>query len=270
MPDAIVNGVRLHYETHGAGGPPVLLLMGFTVAGKAWRFQRDALVERHRIVWFDNRGCGRSDVPETPFSMADMADDAIALLDHLGWEDAHVTGVSMGGMIAQEVALRHRDRVRSLALIATSPGGPTGALPTRRGARHMARVALTRGDRRLEAYRDLLFPPAYEPDPTWLFDVLREDYGAPPPPAGRRGQLRAILRHDTRDRLHLLEGLPTLVVRPGSDVLIRPEQSDRLHRAIPGARLLRLDDAGHGIIRQSRDALNAALLEHYQAAELAR
>jgi pimeloyl-ACP methyl ester carboxylesterase len=140
-------------------------------------------------------------------------------------------------------------------------------LPTWRGALQLVRVATSRGRARLEAHRGLLFPASWAPDPEPLYAGLEADYGTPPDPAARRAQLRAILRHDTRHRLHELAGLPTLVVRGGADILIRPSRSDALHAAIPGARLLRIDEAGHGLIRQTPGPLNAALLEHYRAAD---
>ena len=116
MPRVRVNGVELHYVEVG-GGDPVLMIMGFGGDHLAWGFQVPALSARYRVIAFDNRGAGQSSVPDVPYSTRMMADDAVGLLDALGIERAHVIGVSMGGMIAQEVALGH-PRSRALAAAA--------------------------------------------------------------------------------------------------------------------------------------------------------
>lgn len=271
MATAALGDVALAYETRGEAGSPVLLIMGFTVPGSAWRFQLPALAERHRVCAFDNRGSGQSDAPPGPYSMGLLAADAVGLLDHLGWADAHIVGVSMGGMVAQHVALDHRARVRSLTLIATNAGGFFNRLPRPAGAWHFLRGTLGPRRGRLDAAKDLLFPRAFqaEADPDWLRDVLTRDFGTRPPREGRRGQLRAVFGHDTRDRLAELAGLPTLIVKPELDVLVRPSQSELLHARIPGSEILRLADAGHGVLRQSRDVLNPRLLAHLAAADVA-
>jgi len=272
VPRAPIGDIEIFYETQGETGTPVLLIMGLSVRGAAWRFQVPDLATRHRVCWFDNRGVGESDVPPGPYSMAQLAGDAAALLDHLGWEDAHIVGVSMGGMIAQHLAVHHRDRVRSLSLLATTPGGPAGRFPPLPGAFHFARVLFARGDARLDAVARLLFPPEArrELDPAWLSEILRDDFGTRQPKAGRRGQLRAVMGHDVRRRLGELAGVPTLVVKPEQDILVRPGESEKLHRGIPGSTILRLPRAGHGLLRNTAGELNPALLDHMARADSAR
>lgn len=270
MLKATIGDVTIAYETYGTGGSPVLLIMGFTVRGRAWRFQVPALEENHRVVTFDHRGVGESDAPAGAYSMRQLADDALGLMDHLGWDDAHVVGVSMGGMVAQHIALEHRERARSLTLLATSAGGFWSRLPRGRGAWYFAKSLLGRGEGRLDAVTKLLFPASFRAtvDRAWLTGVIREDFGARPPRRGRRGQLHAVMGHDLRARLHELEGLPVLIVKPEQDLLIHPKQSERLHRLIPGSRLARLPDAGHGLLRHAEE-LNGILLEHIEAADAA-
>lgn len=274
MPDVTVDDVHLHYQvdqTAGAG-TPVLLIMGLSVPGSAWRFQHAVLAREHPVCWFDNRGVGGSSAPPPPYTMARMAADAIGLMDHLGWRDAHVVGVSMGGMIAQHLALDHRDRVRSLSLLATHAGGALARLPAATGTWHFLRALLGPKRGRIDATAHLLFPADFraQTDPEWIREVLKKDFGKRPPKEGRRGQLRAVFGHDTRPRLADLAGVPTLVIKPERDILVRPRESERLHAAIPGSRILRLPDAGHGLLRQDADAINAALLEHFAAADAAR
>ena len=268
MPTALCNNANLYYETEGHSGSPVLLIMGLGAQGAAWGFQRPALRERHRLAWYDHRGIGRSDPLSGAVTVAGMAADAVGLLDALGWADAHVVGISMGGMIAQELALSARERVRSLALIATQAGGAVGWLPPSRGLQVVARLAATRGDERLSALRGLAFSGDYldQIDPTVLRANLR---GVDQPPDTRviLAQLLAVLRHNTAARLHALAGLPTLIFKPEHDVLVRPEQSDRLHDLIPGSTLVSLPDTGHAAMMQGADVINPLLLDHFAAVD---
>jgi 3-oxoadipate enol-lactonase len=260
------RGTHLWVETAGTGGTPVLLVMGFGLPGAAWHPQIRGLSPQHRVAWFDNRGVGRSEDRPGYASIADLAEDATGVLDHLGWDDAHVVGVSMGGMVAQELALRHKKRVRSLTLIATQPGGRRNAVPSRRGLRLFAKANATRGATRLAALRELLFPGdvTLSDDDKHLIDAFQQ-------PIARHialRQLAAILAFDARRRLPNLGGVPTLIVRPGQDLLIRPTRSDELFRRIPGATLTRFDDAGHGVSAQRADDVNRELLRHMRAADL--
>ena len=122
MPHLQSNGVSLYYEEHGSG-EPLLLIMGFTVSSIGWHWNIPAFAQSFRTIAFDNRGVGQSDKPDEPYSMAMFADDTAGLLDGLGIEQAHIFGISMGGMIAQEFALRHPGRVTSLTLGCTNCGG---------------------------------------------------------------------------------------------------------------------------------------------------
>lgn len=258
---------RIAYDRVGSAGPRVLLIMGFGMRGDVWQPQLEDLGRDHRLAYFDNRGVGESEPGGRTCTIRDMAEDARRVMDAIGWDRAHVVGVSMGGMVAQELALAHPERVQSLALIATHPGGPLHWFPTLEGVRCFLRAQSRDPERRLEALQDLLHPREFTEQhaPGELAERMRR-VGRRAPGRTLLAQLSAVLRHDTRARLGEIRS-PTLVVRPGKDILVRPHQSDLLVARIPGARMLRLDDAGHGAIFQCRHRINAALREHFAAAE---
>src|SRR5271168_389948 len=124
MPFVENQGAKIHWDEQGQG-PPVLLIMGLGYPSCMWHRTQPVLAEQYQTIALDNRGVGRSDVPPGPYPIALMASDAAAVLDAAGIESAHVFGVSMGGMIAQEFTLQYPARVRSLVLGCTAAGGPT-------------------------------------------------------------------------------------------------------------------------------------------------
>lgn len=262
---AAIRGHRCGYDHAGTGGPRILLVMGFGMGRFAWRPQVDGLAPHATLVAYDNRGIGDSGTGLPITGLADLADDAAALLDHLGWEDAHVVGVSMGGMVAQHLALKHRARVRSLALIATSPA-VWRYPPTPEGMRLFLQANSRKGEARMAALAKLLFPGEHLAamvadgwSPAELASIA-----VPSDPAARLTQLRALLAHDTRAELPQLAGLRTLVIQPERDVLVPPAASAALARLIPGARLLPIPNTGHGVMSQAADLVNTAILEHIQ------
>ncbi|MDP7035148.1 MAG: alpha/beta hydrolase [Planctomycetota bacterium] len=256
-------------ETEGDSGSPVLLIMGLGSPGSAWRHQIPDLAHHHQVAWFDHRGLGQSPLPETLQTTEDMAKDALSVLDSKQWGSAHVVGVSMGGMVAQSLALMATDRIRSLTLIATHPGGLQFTIPPLPGLYYLLRSGMTSGTRRLQILSRLLFPAPFrtQRDTQWILDVLEKDFGTIPSRFTQHSQIHAIKKHQTQKRLHNLAGIPTLVVRPGSDLMIRAKGSDFLAQNIPGAQLLRIEEAGHGIVRQCPEILNPALLEHFKRSD---
>lgn len=259
---------RLSYRVEGGKGPPVLLVMGFGMVGEVWRPQVDGLRADHRVAFYDARGLGRSEPTARPFGMRDMASDALRVADAAGFRTFHLVGVSMGGMVAQEVALAAEARLRSLTLIATHPGGGLSFVPPRRGLECFLRASYGPRRERVQALTGLLYPPAWvaTTDQRRLARRMRDSVGVPAPHRTRLYQMAAVVRHHTADRLPRLR-VPTLIVRAGEDVLIEPAQSDRLARLIEHAEVARFDDAGHGLVFQCADALNARLAAHFAANE---
>lgn len=255
---------RIAFDTKGcAGGPRLLMVMGFGMRGAVWLPQIEALGADHELAWFDHRGIGESEPSASLFRMADLAQDALRVADSLGWTDFHVVGVSLGGMVSQELALAAPTRVRSLTLIATHAGGIFGILPTLMGLYHWVRAAFGPQSGRVGHLTRLLYPAAFlaTVNPEDLRARMQLQVGTRPPSRTALMQLLAVIRHNTHRRLRVIAP-PTLVIKPEADLLVRPFHSDDLHRGIPGSRLASIPDAGHGLTFHAAPAVNAAIRDH--------
>lgn len=255
MPKARVGDVGLYYVEAGRG-EPVLLIMGFGGDHLAWGMQVPVLAERHRVIAFDNRGAGQSDAPDHPYTTRTMADDAAGLLAALGVEQAHVIGLSMGGMIAQELALNHPARVRTLQLHATY-ARPDAYLRALMASWRTVRSALGREDA-LRAMAPWLFAPAtYNERPGFVETVLQTALASPHPQSltGFLRQSEAVIAHDALDRLPAIR-CPTLVSVAEQDGLVPPRFSRELADRIPGAELVVIPRGGHVCLWEHADAFN--------------
>jgi 3-oxoadipate enol-lactonase len=259
MPLVEVNGIRLRVEEEGQG-TPLLLIMGLGASLETWVAQRAAFAGRHRVILFDNRGAGESDSPPPPWTVPDMAADAVGVLDALGIARAHVLGVSMGGMIAQEMAIRRPERVDRLVL-AVSFGRPD---PLRRAFLLFRRWARLQGaDLVQEGVANLpwLVSPRVLNDPDRLEQILGVVGTMPLMTADAYAhQIDAILEHDTLSRLDRVRA-PTLVLAAGEDVLTPVALSREIAAAIPGARLEVLPQGAHAVQIEDPERFNAAVLD---------
>jgi 3-oxoadipate enol-lactonase len=236
------DGARIWWESRGAG-TPVLLVMGLGYPGAMWYRLLPYLTDGYRTIALDNRGVGATGVPPGPYSIEQMADDAVCVLDAAGVGAAHVVGASMGGFIAQEIALRHPGRVRSLVLGCTNTNDAEAVLPDP-GAIAMltARASMTPREAAYAAR-----PFVYAPDTP--DEVVDEDIAVrlrqPTTPAGYTNQLQAAMAHrGTYERLPQI-GVPTLVVHGTIDRLVNPANAAVLAGRIPGARLVMVEGASH-------------------------
>jgi 3-oxoadipate enol-lactonase len=249
--------IHLHHERAGSG-PPVLFIGGTGGDLRAKPNVLDGpLVQRFEVLAYDQRGQGRSDKPDEPCTMADYAEDAAGLLEHVGWQRAHVVGVSFGGMVAQELAIRRPDLVDRLVLACTSSGGEGSASyplhelealpPDERFAAHLA-VADVRRDEAWQAAN------AGEVAALRSYADQQAAIGADDPalPVGRRRQLEARRGHDTYDRLARITS-PTLVCAGRHDGIAPVSNSEALVERIPGARL-EVFEGGHLFLLQDRAA----------------
>lgn len=259
---------EIRYGVRGSG-PPVLLIMGFMARGRAWRSQIEALSPHYTVVWFDHRGVGDSAGPAAK-TMAEFASDCIYLMNHLEWSEAHVIGISMGGMIAQELAVSHPKRVLTLSLIVTHFGSWHRVIPPLRGFPLFLRAQFARSlPARLEALKQLLVPKSVlaHADHEVILNKLREDFSPKPPASTRLRHFWAIFRHNTYRRLKNFDKA-SLVIQAQADLLVHPKHSVSLHEALPNAKLVSFAEAGHGIVRQSNISVSACLLAHLQENDL--
>lgn len=238
------GGVSIHYESTGAG-VPVLLVMGLGLTAAAWWRTVPVLAEGLRVLAFDNRGVGRSDRPPGPYSLAQMADDAVAVLDAAEAERAHVYGISLGGMIAQEIALRHPERVRSLVLGATSPGGARATGPDAAVQAFFARRAGMPAEEAAWAAVPYNYGAATrERHAQRIAEDIGQRLRFRLDPASYLLQLAAGMRHDAYARLRGI-AVPALVVHGSEDRMMPPANAHALVEALPDARLELWDGAGH-------------------------
>jgi pimeloyl-ACP methyl ester carboxylesterase len=263
---AHANGARLYYEVYGEG-EPLLLIMGLGANHLSWTAQIPVYAREFQVIVFDNPGTGQSDIPEgVDYTIPLLADDAAALLDALGIDAAHVYGVSMGGMIAQEMALRHPDKVSSLILGATTPGGAHAVSPSAEGLRALIDQGAAIDRVVNPAILEVLFSPAYLAEhASELRDKFQRlaDYPATSPEA-YAAQLRAVARHDTYDRLPEIAA-PTLVLHGTDDPLLPVANARILAERIPGAKLVLFEAARHGYMIEKQADADAAVLDFLSA-----
>ncbi|MEW6296625.1 MAG: alpha/beta fold hydrolase [Thermodesulfobacteriota bacterium] len=261
---ARVNGVELVYDLQGAGDP-LVLIHGAQGDRSMFFGLAPVFAQQFRVLTFDQRGSGQSEKPDMEYSVALLADDTAALMDHVGFASAHVIGVSMGGMIAQELALRHPHRVRSLVLGCTTPGGPHAA---RLGGDALARAYSTAPlspEERGKALAEAAFTKGYiEAHPEAIPALTEARRQRPLDPQALSRRMQAAYAHNTYDRLPQI-ACPTLVITGKDDALISWENSRILAERIPGATLVVLEPAGHIFWVEQAEQAQAAILSFLSA-----
>jgi pimeloyl-ACP methyl ester carboxylesterase len=245
MPQAQNGPVSIHWDERGQGDP-LVLIMGYAARSAHWGEEfRDLLARRFRVISLDNRGTGDSDKPADDWTMQDMADDVLAVMDAASLQDAHIAGISMGGMVAQQIALSHPERLRTLTLISTHPGGPEAVQPT-----EAATAVLINPDRSqpveqiVENVYRVICAPGFLDEPGRAQACVRLDLDKPTPVAMLGKQMKAITGSDRSGRLGEIKA-PTLIITGTGDPLVPPGNSDLLHRLIHGSRLERIPACGH-------------------------
>jgi pimeloyl-ACP methyl ester carboxylesterase len=257
MPIADRGDAQIWWDEQGEG-EPLLLIMGLGYSADMWHRLLPLLAERYRAIRFDNRGTARTGVPDGPYPVETMADDALAVLDAAGVESAHVMGVSMGGFIAQELTIRHPDRVRSLILGCTGPGG-TEMVPAEPAAMEMvmARTTMTP-----QEAAEVAIPFVYSPGTprTKIDEDFAVRFKMPTTAEGYTNQLGGVVSWPgTGSRLGELT-TPTLVIHGKEDRLANPANAGVLGDLIPGAKVVLLDGASHIFFTDQPEAAADAIL----------
>jgi 3-oxoadipate enol-lactonase len=269
MPKIAVGENELHYERAGSG-EPLLMIQGMSGTHVAWGEPfLEPLRESFDVIAFDNRGIGLSAPIEGAFTIVEMAEDAAGLMDELGLESAHVVGISMGGMIAQELALAEPDRLRSLALGCTYCGGPGSQLMPQENVEILA-AGMMSGDRdkAIRASYEVNLSPAFRADES-RYAAFHEM--ATSVPAAKRTielQAQAIFGHDTSGRLGEIS-TPTLIVHGTEDGVLPYPNGELIASLMPAARLESLEDVGHMFWWERPERSGELIREHALAASRA-
>lgn len=236
------NGeVVLDWESTG-DGPPLLLIHGLGYARWGWGPLVPLLVEHFRVITFDNRGVGRSSVPEGPYTASEMARDALAVLDDSGAQNAHVAGTSLGGMIAQELAIAHPDRVERLVLLSTTPGRPDGYPMPEATVRLLEQASDWEPETALRRFVENALGPA--PDPGLVDDILGHRLANPQDPAGWAAQAAAGTTYAGSGRCRDIAA-PTLVMSGTEDRVVDHRNTHLLGEMIPRATVRLVEGSGH-------------------------
>jgi 3-oxoadipate enol-lactonase len=244
MAAALDGRTRIHWESTG-DGPPVLLIMGLGLSGGAWWRTVPVLSGSLRVITFDHRGIGLSESPMPAYTVEAMADDAVCVIDDLGLDAVHVYGFSLGGMVAQQLALRHPERVRALVLGATHPGGRRVAQPEPEVVAFFHRRLTMQSEEAAWASVPYNYGARCRSSQTARIaeDIevrLRNPFNV----RAYRAHLYAASLHNCHGRLGRIAA-PTLVVHGAEDRMIPVANAQLLADGVPGAKLRVLEDSGH-------------------------
>jgi len=259
MPKAKVNGINVDYAVEGKG-EPLVMIMGLGGARSSFRSQTGVFKKYYRTVTFDNRGVGKSDKPAGPYTINMMADDTLGLMNHLGIQRAHVLGVSMGGMIAQELAINHPERVDKLVLgcsfSKTGIGANSVGMRVAMEAYEKSSQDETSQRKLISAMLDLSFN-------SWSNRVFLRPIAKIAirlyPVGGMLEQRKALSTHDTTERLGMI-GAPTLVITGTDDRLVNPASSETIAELVPNAKLVWVPGGGHYFFMEKHDDFNREVL----------
>ena len=258
MPVARANDININYKIHG-DGEPLLLINGLADDLSSWAYQLDDFQRRYRVIVFDNRGIGGTDKPDGGYTTRQMAADARGLLDALGIERAHVLGVSMGGMIAQEFALAYANRVQKLLLCCTCSEPSAANLRLYRIWQDTAPL-LGLPQMMKEVLLWCFTPEFFQEHPTVAQESEEALTGISQPLPAYLSQLYSIQTHDATSRLGRIAA-PTLVLGAPKDLIFPPDQSQQIHESIPGSNLEFTAHGGHAALWEVPEEFNRAVLQ---------
>ena len=262
MPKIEVNGFELYYETYGEGFP-IVFIMGLSANSDWWQSDFiEAFSKKFQVIVLDNRGAGRSSDPGEDYTMQTLADDVIGLLNALAIQKAHVLGISMGGMIAQEVVLNYPERVEKLVLCSTNAGISKSVPPEMEVLKIlMADTSLKTDEENTRESIPLLFTPDFiENHPEYIETTVQQILKAPITPNSYKRQLMAVMQFNAGKRLKSVH-TPTLVVHGKKDILIPAENGEILAKLIPGAKLVLFEEDAHFLTAQQPEQVSTTILD---------
>lgn len=261
MPVAKVNSIDINYTVTGQG-EPLVMIMGLTATQSGWKPQIPYFKKHFQVITFDNRGIGRSSKPQGPYSIRMMADDTIGLMDYLHIEKAHILGISMGGMIAQEIAINYPSRVMKLILASTyccedkKLNGSTLEMakalksPSRKAGKILIQMAFNNPFNRFT----LSFQSRLRSKFIRISDSVKAEIKN-----GVKSQLGACLIHNTLDRLSSIQS-PTLVIAGSRDRIIKPSSSEVIAGKIPHVRRVEVKNGSHSLNVEKKHIFNREVL----------
>ena len=260
MPTTRVADISIYYETSG-DGEPLVLIMGLGGGSSLWWQQIAFFSKEYQVLVYDSRGVGRTDKPDTTYSMGMMVDDAAGLLERLGIAAAHVYGVSMGGMVAQELALRYPKLVSSLVLGATTCGGGHAVMADQDTLQKLFSIMTLPADEVIKVSTSVTFSAGFiQRHPEKIKQWLIKGAESPPSPTGFKRQAEAVAGFETYDRLPQIR-VPTLVLAGTDDQLIPVENSRILASRMSDTKLILFEGAGHGYLWEAEEEANRIVLD---------
>jgi 3-oxoadipate enol-lactonase len=260
MPSVKLGNINMYYEVHGSG-ESLVLIQGLSLDSSAWENQISAFSQKYQVIVFDNRGVRQSDFSNMSYSTEIMADDTVELLKFLNIKNAHVLGFSMGGMIAQQIALKYPEIVKSLILVATAAKFPARA-------RYLTKLWLkmleeqVSTETRLQEICLWVFTDEFLADEARVTAAvnLGLNHPHPQPMHGFAGQIAALLEHDTRDKIHRISA-PTLVLIGKDEIFIPLNFSEELAANISNAELVISEKGGHNYWMEFPEIFNRAIMQ---------
>ncbi|HEY97129.1 MAG TPA: alpha/beta hydrolase [Dehalococcoidia bacterium] len=258
MPKVKVGDINMYYEVHGEGEPLVLVT---GVGGNLTRWFRSisGLSKEYQVIVFDNRGMGRTDIPDIPYSMEMMADDTVGLMDAVGIDKAYLFGHSMGGVIGQCFGLRHPDRLICLMLGSTIPGGHHSAWGNAQSPVTESNSNLSPEEQLRLKLTNVFSQRFIENNPDVMEEIIRNWLRYPIDPAAFGRQWDALMAYDAYDRLPEITA-PTLVIHGSDDQILLAENGHTIASRIPGAELVIMEGVGHNIYSEAPEELNRILI----------
>jgi pimeloyl-ACP methyl ester carboxylesterase len=259
-----IKDIEIAYDVEGSG-EPVILIGGYTMVKESWRLQVEELMNDFKVITFDNRGAGETSVPTESFTIADMAADTVGLMDAIGIDSARIFGVSMGGLIAQILALDYSDRVKKVALGCTTHGGRHAVQPEKEVMDALAKASDTTisAEEGIRMRVPIVFSERFiREESERLEEFIQSSVQFMPTPDGAAGQMGALNVFNVKRRLGEIQ-CPVLVITGSDDRMMPPENSKLLHEGIEGSELYMVDGAGHSFFFEKADEVNRALINFF-------